>query len=85
MQPEPFGVVLLNVSEGGFCIYSPQPGQVGQRVSLKLGMEEGVGVLGNVRWCAALDDGFLIGCAFLDHASYISVRTALDMRVGFAP
>jgi hypothetical protein len=80
LQPDLFGVRLVNVSQGGFCIESRQPGQVGQRIWLSLHPEEDgtAKVLGSVRWCTSLDDGFLIGCAFLDLSSYVTLGAALE-------
>ena len=80
LQPELFGVRLVNVSQGGFCVHSLQSGQVGQRIWLSLRPEEDgtTKVLGSVRWCTSLDDGFLIGCAFLDLSSYVTLCAALE-------
>jgi len=86
LQAESFNIWLVDISEGGFCICCEEPGPIGQRIRLSIDLPQGTMTLhAKVQWCAALDGAFLVGCAFLDHQSYIELKSALKCVSADAP
>lgn len=78
LQAESFNVWLVDISEGGFCICCAEPGTIGQRIRLSFNSpHETITLQAKAQWCASLDNAFLVGCAFLDHHSYIKLKSAL--------
>jgi hypothetical protein len=78
LEPDLFGVQLIDISESGFCIRSSRPGQVGQRIRLSLEPANGTStVQAKAQWCMKVDDCFLVGCAFVDHDGWVSLSEAL--------
>jgi hypothetical protein len=76
--PGAFGVRTVDISEAGFCILCPKPGQTGQRMLLSHGTGDATITLqAKAQWCAKLERVYLVGCAFLDHQGYLSLKEAL--------
>jgi hypothetical protein len=78
LLPGAFSVRTVDISEAGFCILSPKPGQTGQRMLLSHGTGDSTITLqAKAQWCAKLERVYLVGCAFLDHQGYLSLKEAL--------
>ena len=63
---------IVNLSPGGFCLTSHQPGKPGSRVMLRI---EGAGgrqekVTGRCRWQAETNAGYTLGCEFFRPQEY---------------
>jgi len=77
LQSQPFAATPLDLSEAGFCIRCPQGTQVGQRLRLTYGSGEATGTLqAKAEWSLELEEATLIGCSFVDTASYAGLRKA---------
>ena len=63
---KPIPVELMDLSSGGFKMYSPESGEVGKRVLIATENHSGSPILAKVQWQHGRDDGFEIGCAFVD-------------------
>jgi len=63
-----FSVWIQDFSTDGFAMLSPRPGKVNQRLRLETVKEhsERIVISARMRWCLPVDNGFLIGCAFLN-------------------
>jgi hypothetical protein len=78
LQTASFSAQPVNISEAGFCIRCPQMAQNGQRMRLSIGSGQSRTTLqAKAQWCLELDQTFLVGCSFIDHESYLSLRAAL--------
>ncbi|MBI3468394.1 MAG: PilZ domain-containing protein [Planctomycetes bacterium] len=78
LLPGAFGVRTVDISEAGFCILCPKPGQTGQRMLLSHGTGDATITLqAKAQWCAKLERVYLVGCAFVDHQGYLSLKEAL--------
>ena len=66
---------VLNLSAGGVCLLSQDPGEPGERVLLELEREDAPQVLvtSKVRWQVSTDDGYVLGCEFLDKNGYTAL------------
>jgi hypothetical protein len=79
LLPGAFGVRAVDISEAGFCILCPKPGQTGQRMLLSHGTGDSTITLqAKAQWCAKLERVYLVGCAFVDHQGYLSLKEALE-------
>lgn len=78
LLPGAFGVRTVDISEAGFCILCPKPGQTGQRMLLSHGSGNSTITLqAKAQWCAKLERVYLVGCAFVDHQGYLSLKEAI--------
>ncbi|MBI3461899.1 MAG: PilZ domain-containing protein [Planctomycetes bacterium] len=78
LQAESFNVWLVDISEGGFCVCCEEPGMIGQRLRLNIDSPAGTTVIhAKAQWCAPLDNAFLVGCGFLDHHSYVRLKSVV--------
>lgn len=79
LDPSALSVQLVDLSRGGLSLISPQPAVLGQRMRL---VSDGPGgqpteVFVNVRCCAEVAQGYLIGCQFQDNRVYETLRGAV--------
>jgi hypothetical protein len=78
LLPGAFGVRAVDISEAGFCILCPKPGETGQRMLLSHGTGDATITLqAKAQWCAKLERVYLVGCAFVDHQGYLRLKEAL--------
>lgn len=78
LQSTSYSARPVDISESGFCIRCSQAAQIGQRMRLSIGPGQSRTTLqAKVQWCLELDQSFLVGCAFVDRESYLSLRAAL--------
>jgi hypothetical protein len=63
---------ILNYSRGGFCLLSRFTGKPGERVRLQLELDDDQVILvpAKTQWVAKSQEGFVIGCEFLEPADY---------------
>jgi hypothetical protein len=66
---------VLDLSPGGFCLLSQDPGDPGERVLLEREGEDAPQTLvtAKVRWQASTDEGYVVGCEFLDKDGYAAL------------
>jgi hypothetical protein len=69
-------VRIRDYSAGGFCMFGSTPANSGQRLLLHVTMPDGtdVAIPGKVQWRFGYEDGYLFGCAYLNHQGYSSFR-----------
>lgn len=74
-------VELQNLSKGGFCIKAPRAGKTAGRLHLAVnaGAQGRCRVRATARWQLPHDNSYLIGCEFVDAASYQNLREALRL------
>jgi hypothetical protein len=63
---------ILNYSRGGFCLLSQFAGKPGERVrfQLELDGQQVILVRGKTQWVVKSQEGFVIGCEFLEPGDY---------------
>lgn len=73
-------VWLLDLSAGGFCLLSQTTGGLGDRVLLRLkdDQQRVVLVTAKARWQVKSDDGYVVGCEFVDKHGYGVLRRIVD-------
>lgn len=71
-------VKIVDYSKGGFCLKSTDEGRPGERLLLQFRTGDGRDVLvqAKAQWQVETDDGFVVGCQFLDAEDY-EVLTAV--------
>lgn len=68
-------VCIVDISPGGFCLLSPQPGKPGAHVMLKFAAEKGdATVTGRCLWQVEIEQGFTLGCEFCSKSDYTTLR-----------
>jgi len=66
---------LWDISEGGFCILSPQPSKTGRRVLIcAQGANEVVQIPAKTQWEMKVGDGWVVGCEFATREGYSLVQ-----------
>jgi len=75
---QPFNVILCNYSPGGFCAVMKDVAENDSQIYLCVGDAEAKPkvIHGDVRWVAPLNDGYLVGCAFLDERDFQQLHLA---------
>ena len=66
---------IFDVSEGGFCIVVPESQDVNQRLMIHLDRSKGKKkpIIGQVRWQTKTDDGYRVGCTFVEADSHLAL------------
>ena len=79
LTPDDVEMRLADYSSGGFCLLSEEPGTAGKRILLHLDNEDGEQVLvsGKAQWQVESEEGFRIGCEFVNQGGYQMVRGIL--------
>lgn len=79
LQLDDTSVTLQNLSTGGFCMHSPVAGEVGQRLLMHFETGDGTepAVQAQIQWRSKHDNGYVVGCSFLNGQSYTSLRDAV--------
>lgn len=77
-------IVIRDLSAGGLCLSSDRGGQRGQRLLLRLTPAEDAqaAVLTEVQWQIKFNDGYLIGCSFLNRQGLAAVRKLVPVAGG---
>lgn len=71
-------VRFLDLSEGGFCLGSPEPGQgAWLRVVPAAVGEQHVQIIAQLRWQRQISDGYQLGCKFADPKDYTVLQQLL--------
>ena len=80
LQSETASVWLLDYSRGGFRLLSQTERKPGERTLLQLERDDGqlVEVSGKTLWQVESQDGFVIGCEFLDHRDFSVLGSFAD-------
>ena len=75
--PEPFTARLVDLSPGGISLLSPEAVQSGERIRLCGSKPNHASefLLVEVRWCAEMDKGFILGCEFETPGAYHLLRS----------
>ncbi len=58
-------VILRDYSQGGFCVSASQTGTPGDPIQICLEEPEERVIVATIRWQLRVEDGYLLGCAFL--------------------
>ncbi|HUY33126.1 MAG TPA: PilZ domain-containing protein [Pirellulales bacterium] len=79
LDPARFDVELQDVSTGGVCMRSPQPGKIAARVVVFVPDGDGreVPVAVRCQWHVAAEGGYLIGCAYVNVDGNAAMHEAL--------
>jgi len=80
-------VRLLDLSTSGLCLLSQQGGTPGECVLLQPDPPDGHEVLvkAKARWQIETDDGYVIGCEFVNKHCYAMLRAVIDLEESAAP
>lgn len=80
-------VRFLDLSEGGFCLGSPEPGQgAWLRVVPAAVGEQHVQIIAQLRWQRQIPDGYQLGCKFADPKDYAVLQRLLcHPEAGYRP
>jgi hypothetical protein len=72
-------VTIRNISLGGYCLHIPEEHDVGEKVKLQLEDPDGNehSIAGRIRWQNKVEDGYLIGCSFVDSNSHLVLLSCL--------
>ena len=72
LSQEESPVWVLNISPGGFCLLAQRDGKPGERVCMLFEPENGppINVRAKAQWQVETDEGYVVGCEFLDAGDY---------------
>lgn len=75
MEPNPTDAFLWDLSEGGFCVLSPQPRTPGKRVLVTVtsGDKEAY-IPAKTQWGMKVGEGYVVGCEFVSKDGYLMLR-----------
>lgn len=76
LSAEPARVHLRNLSAGGFSLFSPRHGNVGERVLLREDPDSATEsvVIGKIQWQDGQPERYVIGCGFCTRCDYERLR-----------
>jgi len=77
---DPICVNLVDVSAGGLRITSSEAGEVGHRVLIETDDNPGLPIVVKIQWLRATEQGFDIGCAFVNKNCYRTLRQQLGIH-----
>lgn len=82
LEYEPTTVMVVDYSAGGLCLVSKVERGPGERLMLKFELDDGreVQVRASTRWEVCCDEGFLIGCEFIDPRDFLLLNEFLEAR-----
>jgi hypothetical protein len=83
LDPSALSVQLVDLSRGGLSLVSPQPARIGQRLRLLSGSDgsNSAEIFVQVRCCAEVAQGYLLGCQFQDERVYDTLRNTIETPV----
>ena len=82
LDPTELAAEILNISSSGICLLIPRKGHVGDRLRLTAPDEnqQPKFVYVKARWQIGTEEGFVVGCEFGDHISYVRLSQATNAQ-----